>query len=334
MRREPVDRTPVWFMRQAGRYMPDYQAIRRKHSLLEICKNGELAAQVTMQPIELLPGLDAAILFSDILLVLEPMGLQVEFIQSEGPAIRNPVRTRADAEKLKSVVPERDLPSVLEALGIVRRELPDQTALIGFGGAPFTLASYAIEGGPSKNFLRTKSLMMEEPATWHLLMEKLTEAVRGLLEAQVKAGAQALQLFDSWAGALSPDDYREFVLPHSQRLFRELADLGVPLVHFGTGTSGILELMKEAGGDVIGVDWRIPLDEAWTRLGDVAIQGNLDPVALLGPRKPLLRRVDEVLRRAGGRPGHIFNLGHGVLPQTPVENVIAVIEHVHEQTAR
>ncbi len=332
--RLPVDRTPVWFMRQAGRFQAEYREIRKKHSMIEVCTNAELAAEVTMLPIRLLPGLDAAIIFSDLLLPLQPMGIQVEFLPSEGPTIRNPVARRSDVEKLRPVEPERDLRPVLEAIKMVRRDLGGRVPLIGFAGAPFTLASYVIEGGSSRHYLKTKSLMHGDPETWDALLTKLGDVVIRHLKAQVAAGAEMVQLFDSWVGALSPEDYAERVMPYSKRIFDELRASGIPAVHFGTETSSLLELMKQAGGDVIGVDWRIPLDEAWRRVGDVAIMGNLDPATLLAPRPILERRVDAILARAANRPGHIFNLGHGVLPETPVENVIAVIERVHARTAR
>lgn len=329
-RRKPVDHTPVWFMRQAGRFMPQYREIRKQHSLLEICKSAELSAQVTMLPIDLLPGLDAAIIFSDLLLILQPMGIQLEFIQSEGPQIMNPVATYQDVVALKPVEPERDLKSVLDAIRIVRRELRDRVPLIGFAGAPFTLASYMIEGGPSRHYLKTKTLMAGNPSLWAELMTKLATAVTAHLKAQIQAGAQIVQLFDSWVGALSPEDYAEHVLPFSKQILDAVKE--VPTIHFGTETSTLLELMKKAGGDVVGLDWRIGLDDGWKRLGyDVAVQGNLDPTALLAPRPVLMKRVDAILERAGGRPGHIFNLGHGVLPETHIDSLIAVIERVHSK---
>ncbi len=327
LRREPVDATPVWFMRQAGRYMAEYREVRRKHPILEICRTAELAAEVTLQPIRRFPGLDAAIIFSDILLVLGPMGIQVEFVQNEGPAIRNPLATEADVEALRPVEPERDLRPVLDAIRIAKREL--KVPLLGFAGAPFTLASYMVEGGPSRDYARTRALM-KTPA-WPKLMAKLADAVAAHLNAQAAAGADAVQLFDSWVGSLTPGEYREHVLPHSRRI---LAAMNVPSIHFGTQTWDLLELMRDAGGTALGVDWRMPLDEAWARIGDRAIQGNLDPAALLGAADHLLLRADEVLRRAGGRPGHIFNLGHGILPETPPENVAALIEHVHLRTRK
>jgi uroporphyrinogen decarboxylase len=332
-RREPVDYTPVWFMRQAGRYMREYQAVRQKHSILEVCKTPDLAAQVTLQPIERFP-LDAAIIFADILLPLEPMGLTLEFVESEGPVIRNPVRDRAAVERLR-VIDGDELNYVGEAIRVACRALAGRVPLIGFAGAPFTLASYAIEGGGSRHYIRTKQFMYREPEAWHRLMDKLARVVTGYLRRQIRAGAQAVQLFDSWVGCLSPADYAEYVQPHVQLIFEGLKREQVPLIHFGTGTASLLRLMRQAGGDVIGVDWRVRLDEAWAVIGhDVAIQGNLDPVALFAPLHELERRVDEILRRAEGRPGHIFNLGHGILPQTPVESVAAVAELVHKLSQR
>jgi uroporphyrinogen decarboxylase len=331
-RREPVDRTPVWLMRQAGRYMPEYRSLRVKHSLLELCRTPELALEVTLQPLKL--GFDAAILFSDLLLPLEPMGLRFDFVAGEGPQIENPLRTRADIEKLRHFEPREALGSVLDAIRLIRRELDGRLPLIGFAGAPFTLASYALEGGHSSSFAITKTLMYTDPLAWHRLAGLLANVVVEYLLAQVQAGAQALQIFDSWVGALDEADYRELVLPHVSRVFEGLAGSGVPLIHFGTGTSHLLELQRQAGGDVIGLDWRVPLDEGWRRVGEgVAVQGNLDPTALFAPRPRLLAKADDVLARAAGRPGHIFNLGHGVLPGTPVENVQALVEHVHERTA-
>ena len=329
-RRQPVDRTPVWFMRQAGRYMAEYRALRQKHDLLTLCRTPELAVEVTLQPIRAL-GVDAAILFSDLLLPLEPLGLPFHFAAGEGPVVDRPLRTRADVAALRRFEPRESLGVVLEAVRLLRREL--SVPLIGFAGAPFTLASYAIEGGHSNHFTITKRLMYEDPDTWHRLAALLADVVADYLRAQVEAGAQALQLFDSWVGALDAADYREFVLPHVSALFAGLRDCGVPLIHFGTGTGHLLALQREAGGDVIGIDWRTPLDEGWARAGDgVAVQGNLEPHTLFAPRERLLARVDDVLSRARGRAGHVFNLGHGILPGTPVEHVRAVVEHVHAAT--
>jgi uroporphyrinogen decarboxylase len=332
-RREPVDCTPVWFMRQAGRYMAEYRALRGKHSILEMCKTPELAAQVTLQPIERFP-LDAAIIFADILLPLEPMGLSLEFAEGEGPVIHNPVRDQADVERLK-VIDGGELDYVAEAIREVQRALNGRVPLIGFAGAPFTLASYAIEGGSSRNYLLTKQLMYCEPKAWHQLMDKFARVITGYLRRQIKAGAQAIQLFDSWVGCLSVGDYVEYVLPHVQLIFEGLKREGVPMIHFGTGTSAMLRQMREAGGDVIGIDWRIHLDEAWATVGhDVAVQGNLDPLTLFAPLHEIERRVEDILRRAGGRQGHIFNLGHGILPTTPVEHVAATIDMVHKLSQR
>ncbi len=333
-RRLPVDRTPVWFMRQAGRYMPEYRAIRARHTLLEICAQPELAAEVTLQPVRAL-GVDAAILFADILLPLAPLGLDLEFTAGEGPVIHNPVRSAADVTALRPVDVPASLGPSLEAVRRVRRVLDGRTPLIGFAGAPFTLASYVLEGGSSRNYLNTKRLMVGDSQTWHRLMEKLAQVIADYLNAQVAAGAQAVQLFDSWVGALSPADYAEYVLPHSQRVLRAVSAAGVPVIHFGAGTATLLPLMQAAGGDVIGLDWRTPLDWGWDQLGpQSAVQGNLDPVALFAPRPELERRVRAILDQAAGRPGHIFNLGHGILPETPVENVKAVVEMVHEYSLR
>ena len=324
-----VDQTPVWFMRQAGRYMPEYRAIRARHSLLEICAQPELAAQVALLPVHQL-GVDAAILFADIMLPLIPMGIDLEFSPEEGPVIHHPVRTLSDIARLRSFQPEEELAHVLEAIRILRAELPAAVPLIGFSGAPFTVASYMVEGGPSRNYLATKSLMLSEPSHWHALMEKLTEVLSAYLLAQIRTGAQAIQLFDSWVGALSPDDYRQFVAPYSAAILQSVAKAGVPSIHFGTGTGSLLEAMHAAGGDVIGLDWRTPLDWAWERVGQqVGIQGNLDPADLLAPLPVLERRASEILTRAAGRPGHIFNLGHGIYPQTSVDHARALVETVH-----
>jgi uroporphyrinogen decarboxylase len=332
-RREAVDCTPVWFMRQAGRYMQEYQTVRAKHSILDVCKTPELAAQVTLQPIDRFP-LDAAIIFADILLPLEPMGLPVQFQEGEGPVIADPVRSRAAVDRLRSIEGD-ELKYVYDAIRQARQALTGRVPLIGFAGAPFTLASYAIEGGGSRNYIHTKQMMYREPDAWHRLMDKLARVVTGYLRRQIQAGAQAVQLFDSWVGCLSPGDYAEYVLPHVQLIFEGLKREGVPTIHFGTGTAALLDLLRRAGGDVIGVDWRVPLDEAWAKIGfDAAIQGNLDPVALFAPLHEIERRVEDIVRRAGGRPGHIFNLGHGILPNTPVESVAATIECAHKLSQR
>jgi uroporphyrinogen decarboxylase len=328
-RREPVDATPVWFMRQAGRYMPEYRALREKYSLLDLCREPSLAVQVTLQPVDAI-DVDAAILFSDLLVPFEPMGLDFDFVKGEGPSIERPIRSAADVDRLHPFEPRESLRHVLETIRILRRELAGRVPLIGFGGAPFTLAAYAIEGGPSRDYLRTKTFMYSEPRAWHRLCERFADVVADYMHAQIDAGAQAIQIFDSWAGALSGADYREFVLPHARRIFTSLAGAGVPLIHFGVGTTAILADLADAGGDVIGVDWRQPLDDAWAAIGpDRGIQGNLDPTLLLGPRDRLLMAADEVLARAARRPGHIFNLGHGILPTTSLEAVQELARHVH-----
>jgi len=332
-RREAAGYTPVWFMRQAGRYLPEYRAIRERHSLLEICRQPEIAAEVTLQPVRRL-GVDAAILFADILLPLIPMGLDLAFVKGEGPAIRNPVRSSLHVGRLAPVDVRDSLAPVLETVRLVRGALDDQVPLIGFAGAPFTVASYAIEGGPSRHFVETKRMMYGDPASWSALMDRLVRVLGDYLTAQVEAGVQALQVFDSWVGALSPDDYRRYVLPWSHQLFERLRPLGIPTIHFGVETTALLELMRDAGGDVIGLDWRVPLDEAWVWIGeDRAVQGNLDPVALFAPPAELQARVRDILRRAAGRPGHLFNLGHGILPHTPIDQVRAVVDLVHELTS-
>ncbi len=312
--------------------MAEYRKIRAKYGLLQMFKTPELAAEITLQPVKALP-VDAAIIFADILLPLEGMGIGIEFAEGEGPVIRNPVRARADVEALRVAHPEETLGYVLQSLRQVRAELNGRVPLIGFAGAPFTLASYMIEGGASRNYMLTKRLMYSEKETWDLLMDRLIRTLTLYLQAQVAAGAQALQLFDSWVGCLSPEDYRESVLPHTRRLFDSLKSAGVPVIHFGTGTGDLLPLMRQAGGDVIGADWRVPLDLAWERAGpDAGIQGNLDPVALMAPWPVLRPRTQIILEKAAGRAGHIFNLGHGILPQTPVDSVKAVAEFVHEYT--
>lgn len=327
--RLPTDRPPVWFMRQAGRYMSEYRQLRVKYSLLEICRAPELAAEVTLQPIEAF-GFDAAIIFADILLPLVPMGLQLEFVKGTGPVIHNPVRTPEDIDALQAFQPSAELRPTLEAIRLVREALPPTVPLIGFAGAPFTLASYMIEGGGSRNYQRAKSLMFGQPDAWHRLMETVASVTSSYLQAQVEAGAQAVQLFDSWVGALSPSDYREYVLPHSQRVLTALADTEVPTIHFGTATATLLPDMRAAGGDVIGVDWRVPLAEAWRQIGyDRAIQGNLDPISLFAPESILRHRVRQVVDGGASRPGHIFNLGHGILPNTPREAVDIVIDEVN-----
>lgn len=332
-RREQVEHTPVWLMRQAGRYMKEYMAIREKHSFLEMCRKPELACEVTLQPIKAFE-LDAAIIFADILLPLEGMGINLEFAKNEGPVISNPVRTSKDIDAVRIIEPEADVPYLLKAIQMVRAELNGKVPLIGFSGAPFTLASYIIEGGGSRNYIHTKSIIYNDPGAWRTLMEKITEIIIRYLNAQVKAGAQALQLFDSWVGCLGPDDYREFALPYTKKII-ESVDKSVPFINFSTNTGTYLEVLKEAGGDVIGVDWKVRLDEAWGRIGhDKAIQGNLDPVVLFGPVNEIRKRAKEIIDMAGGRPGHIFNLGHGIILGTPVDNVRALVDAVHEFSSR
>jgi uroporphyrinogen decarboxylase len=319
-------------MRQAGRYMAEYRALRQNYTLLQLCKTPDLATQVTLQPVRRI-DVDAAILFSDLLLPLAPMGIPFDFVQGEGPAIEKPLRTAADIDAVRMVDPRESLEFTFAAIRQIKGELGD-LPLIGFAGAPFTLASYAIEGGHSNNFALTKGLMYGDPGAWHRLANKLATVVSDYLVAQIDAGVDAIQVFDSWVGTLNEADYREFALPHTRRIF-EAVGRRVPTIHFGVASGSILHAMREAGGDVIGADWRIPLDDAWTRIGsDRAIQGNLDPTLLLGPRERLFAGARDVLTRAAGRPGHIFNLGHGLLPMTPVENVQALARFVHEQSAR
>jgi uroporphyrinogen decarboxylase len=332
-RRQPTPYTPVWLMRQAGRYMPSYRAMRARHSFLELCKSPQAAAEVTLQPVEQL-GVDAAILFADILLVAEPLGVGLEFAKGEGPVIHRPVRSEDDVARLEPVDVESALGFVFDTVRLARRALAGRVPLIGFAGAPFTVASYLVEGGPSRDYMHTKRMMYEAPETWRRLMDVLVDVSAAYLNGQIAAGAQALQLFDSWIGVLAGDDYRAFVLPHTRRLIAALAP-EVPVIHFGTGTAALLPLMREAGGHVIGLDWRVDLDAGWAAVGhDRAVQGNLDPVLLLAPPARFRDPVKAILARAGGRPGHIFNLGHGVLQQTPVEHVKALVEMVHELSAR
>jgi uroporphyrinogen decarboxylase len=332
-RREKTDFTPVWLMRQAGRYMEEYRKLRARHGFLELCKNSDLAAEITVTPVERL-GVDAAILFADILLILEPMGAGLEYTKSDGPLIHNQVSSRTHVEQLSEFDPQEALPFVYEAVRKSRAALNGKTPVIGFAGAPFTLASYLIEGGSSRNYVKTKKLIYTNPGAWRPLMQRLSSIIAQYLNAQIAAGAEAVQLFDSWAGCLSPQDYERFVLPHTRATIAGITP-GVPVIHFSTGTGGFLKSLRAAGGDVIGVDWRVDLDAAWDRLGyDIAIQGNLDPAVLVSSPREIRRRVEEILRRAARRPGHIFNLGHGVLPETPVENVKALVEAVHELSSR
>jgi len=332
-RRQPTKYTPIWLMRQAGRYMKEYRALRKKYSFLEMCKNPELAAKVTLLPIEKFK-FDAAIIFSDILIPLEPMGIELEFAKGEGPVFHNPIRELRQIEKLRIIQPEDDVPFLMDAIRTVRQELEGKVPLIGFSGAPFTLASYMIEGGHSKNYIFTKGMMYRNPMAWQNLMEKLSEVLIRYLNAQVRAGAQAVQLFDSWVGCLSPSDYENYILPYSKKVI-DGVEKSVPLIHFATDSATLLERMKRAGGEVIGVDWRVNLKEAWKRLGyDVAIQGNLDPIILLSSINLIEKEVKRILDDVEGRPGHIFNLGHGILPNTPVDHVAALVDLVHEYSSR
>lgn len=330
-RREKVDVTPIWLMRQAGRYMAEYRALRERYSILELIRTPDLATAVTLQPIKVF-NLDAAIIFSDILPLLIGMGLDIDFVKGDGPVVHNPLRTTEDIEALITPPAESAMHFTLEAIKQVKGELAGKLPLIGFSGAPFTLASYAIEGGSSRHYLKTKALMYEQPDTWHHLMEKLAKVIGGYLSAQVEAGADLVQLFDSWVGALSPADYQEYVLPYSRQAIAIARQKHhVPLVHFSTGTGAMLPLIKEAGGDVISVDWRIDLVEANRQLGlEVALQGNLDPVVLLAPIPEIKKQAARILDSVQGRPGYIFNLGHGILQQTPVDHVAALVDFVHE----
>jgi uroporphyrinogen decarboxylase len=328
-RRRPTDVRPVWFMRQAGRYLPQYREIRSKHGILDICKRPELAATVTLQPVEIL-DVDAAIIFADLLLPAEPMGLKLRYAAGEGPVIANPVRTASDIDSLSTSNTD-ELAYVSEAIQMVVRALAGRVPVIGFIGAPFTLASYIIEGGPSRKFIRTKRMMYAEETLWRRLMGKIVDVLAPFASLQVSAGARAIQVFDSWVGALGPDDYVRFAAPYSRALIERVRATGVPVIHFGTGASGFFRELHAAGGDVMGVDWRINIDQAWMDISyRSAIQGNLDPVALFAPLPELKMRVTEILKRTGTRPGHIFNLGHGILPETPVDHVKAVVQMVRE----
>ncbi|HVL64427.1 MAG TPA: uroporphyrinogen decarboxylase [Actinomycetota bacterium] len=325
--RQPVDVTPVWFMRQAGRSLPEYRALRERHSILEMCRTPEIAAEVTLQPVRR-HRVDAAILFSDIVIPLQAMGVELEIRPGTGPVVEQPIAGPRDLDRLRPLEVDEGVPFVLETIRILRREL--EVPLIGFAGAPFTLASYLIEGGPSRTQARTKALMHSDPAIWAKLMDRLADAVLVYLRAQVRAGAQAVQLFDSWAGTLAPHDYRSFVLPAVERILRGLDDLGVPRILFGVGTGELLGAMAGSGCDVVGVDWRVPLDQARRRVGELAVQGNLDPAVCLAPWEVVRESAADVLRRGGGT-GHIFNLGHGVLPETDPGVLTRLVEFVHER---
>jgi uroporphyrinogen decarboxylase len=330
---QPVERTPVWFMRQAGRYMPEYRAVRKQHSLLEICKKPALAAEVTITAAEIL-NVDAAIIFADLLLPLEVMGLPFHFSAGEGPAIEKPVRTKEDIDRLRADKAD-ELGYVSESVRLVAKHFAGRVPVIGFCGAPFTLASYMIEGGGSRNYIHAKKMMYNAPSDWNTLMTKLVAVTSAYAAEQVRAGADAIQIFDSWVGCLSVEDYRRCVLPHVTGMVKELQKTGAPIIYFGTDSATLLPAMNETGADVIGLDWRIPLDEGWARLNHrPAVQGNLDPVLLFTDWKELKSRAQDILRRADGRPGHIFNLGHGILPETPVENVKDVARFVQEHSTR
>ncbi|HET7006178.1 MAG TPA: uroporphyrinogen decarboxylase [Candidatus Binatia bacterium] len=332
-RREPTSYTPVWLMRQAGRYMEDYRKLRAQHGFLELCKKPDLATEITVTPVQKLQ-VDAAILFADILLILEPMGVGLEYSKGDGPVLHHPVRSGKDVDGLREFDVETELEYVYEAVKKIRKELKNKVPLVGFAGAPFTLASYLIEGGGSRHYVHTKRLFYSAPEAWKRLMERLAKVTGEYLNCQIAAGAQAVQIFDSWAGCLSPADYEQFVQPYTKAVIDSITP-GVPVINFSTGTAGLLKHVRASGGDVIGLDWRVNLDEGWATVGhDVAVQGNLDPVSLFASPKEIKNRVAEVLRRAGGRPGHIFNLGHGVLPETPVDHVIAMVETVHELSAK
>ncbi len=332
-RREPTERTPVWFMRQAGRTFPEYRALRERYGILEIAKTPELCAEVTTMPVRRL-GVDAAVLFADIMLPLEGMGVTFHIEPDLGPIIERPVRSAADVAQLRVVPAEEATPYLFAAIRDLRRSLPPDVALIGFAGAPFTVASYLVEGRPARDYARTKRLLFAEPELWHRLMETLTDVITRYLVAQIDAGVDVVQLFDSWAGALAPDDYARTVLPYSRRIFDALGRTGIPTIHFGTMTAGFLELFASAGSDVVSVDWRVPLDEAWARIGDRGIQGNLDGARLLGGFDTAAEGARDVLRRAAGRSGHIFNLGHGVMPDTDPDDLARLTALVHEETAR
>ncbi len=328
-RLEPVKRVPVWLMRQAGRYMAEYREVRGKFDFLDLCKRPDLCAEIMITAVERL-GVDAAIIFSDLLPILEPMGLQLEYVAGGGPVIHNPLREAADVDRLIELEDPAALDFVMETVRKTREMLDPRLPLIGFAGAPFTLAVYAIEGGSSRSYLHAKTLMYNDAGAWNELMAKLTRAIIIYLNGQIAAGAQVVQIFDSWIGCLGTDDYRRYVLPHSRAVIEGLTP-GVPVIHFGTGNPALLPLFSEAGGTVIGADWRIRLDDAWDAIGhDRAIQGNMDPLVLMSNPDEIRRRVKEVLDQAAGRPGHIFNLGHGILQQTPVENAIALVDAVHE----
>ncbi|MCZ6790042.1 MAG: uroporphyrinogen decarboxylase [Chloroflexi bacterium] len=331
---QPVDATPIWFMRQAGRCFPEYRKLREKYEILTIAKTPELCVQVTLLPVKRL-HVDAAVIFADIMLPLEGMGVPFRIEPDIGPIIPHPIRTQGDVDKVRVIEAEEATPYVFEAIKLIGKELGDTAALVGFSGSPFTMACYMIEGQPSRDYARAKALMLGQPDLWHRLMDKVTEVVVRYLRGQVTAGIQVAQLFDSWVGILSPQQYKEFVLPYSQRIFAEMRDIGIPTIHFGTGAAALLELMASAGSNLIGVDWRVPLDRAWSQIGyNRGIQGNLDPTMLLAPFQVTREGARDILEMAGGRPGHIFNLGHGVLPDTNPDDLARLVEFVHEESSR
>ncbi len=333
IRREPVDCTPVWIMRQAGRYLPEYMAVRNRVTFIELCETPELAAQVTLDAQRIL-GVDAAILFADLLPMLVPMGVDLEYQKGEGPVIHNPVREAAEVDRIRELEDVSSLQFTFDAVKLIRRDLPDDIPLLGFAGAPFTLASYIIEGGGSRNYLRTKSLMYRDPGAWHTLMERLARSLVRYLTAQIAAGCQAVQLFDSWAGCLSPGDYRRYALPYTKMVVDGVRSQA-PVINFLTGNPALLPLLRESGGDVFGLDWRVELADGWKTVGyDVGVQGNLDPLSLLADLPTLKERTADVLHQADGHPGHIFNLGHGVMPEVPPDHVKALVQMVHEMSAR
>jgi uroporphyrinogen decarboxylase len=331
-RLEPTDTTPIWMMRQAGRSLPAYRRLREKFSFKEIANDAALTAEVSLMPLEEL-DVDAAIIFADIMTPVAALGVEYEIIERRGPAITQPVRTRSEIERMTDMPISEALPQLFEAIGMVRKELDGVAPVIGFAGAPFTLASYLVEGGATRDFRQTKELMYRDPEVWEALLDRLASTIIDYLRTQVQAGAQAFQLFDSWVGVLSPEDYCRFALPHTSRILQATADLSVPRIHFGTGTKGLLELMALPEPEVVGIDWTVPLDVAWERIGRRAIQGNLDPRSVLSSRQEMIRQAEQILKLADRRPGHIFNLGHGVLPDSPLENLKALVEAVHAFSA-
>ena len=331
--RKETDYTPVWFMRQAGRYLESYQKVRAKHDVLTICKTPELSAKITIDAVFEL-GVDAGILFADIMLPLEGIGVKLKLVDGVGPVIESPVETKEQVENLSGFSPEQHVPYVLQAVRLIKQQLGETLPLIGFSGAPFTLASYLIEGSPSREFTRTKKLMYDQPDLWKLLLSKLSQIVATYLQAQIRAGVDAVMLFDSWSGCLSPADYRDFVLPHNQGILADLSANNVPRILFGVGTAGILSEIRKVDADVFGVDWRLSIDDAWRVFGEIAIQGNLDPSTLLASDKLIEERTRDILGRVGGKPGHIFNLGHGVLPETKPEKAKRLVQFVQDSTKK